>query len=226
MTVNNCSNLFLVLLFCSISPALFSQPQKDAEVWTGVKINKRITENTLLRIRQEIRINDNVSSMKNGFVDIGVHYGLNKYLKISGNYRYINDGKGFFDHRTYTDLRLRYKSKPFTFSFRSRFQHETQIREKGTKQEVLNRNKFQITFDLDKKISPFISSEAYYDYHKSMVKKMRYTFGLDLDLKNRMELALFYRLQREINVANPTYGHILGIGYSYRIKGRLLKKKD
>lgn len=226
MTENSFSKVFLVLFFCSISSALFSQSQKDAEVWTGVKINKRITENVLLRIRQEVRINDNASSMKNGFVDVGVHYGLNKYLKITGNYRYINDGKGFFDHRAYTDLRLRYKAKPFAFSFRSRFQHETQITEKGTKQEVLNRNKFQITFDLDKKVSPFISSEVYYDYYKSMVKKLRYTVGFDLDLKNRMELALFYRLQREINVANPKYGHILGIGYSYRIKGRLLKKKD
>ena len=205
--------------------SVLAQTQEDAEVWTGVRLNKRITKNVLLRIRQEVRINDNISSVKSAFVDAGVHYSLNKYLKVTGNYRYISDGKGFYDHRYYTDLRFRYKIKPVIFSFRNRFQHEAQFTEKGIEQELLNRNKFQIAFDLDKKISPFVSTELYYDYYKSTVNKLRYTIGLDMELKNRMDLTLFYRLQREINVANPTYSYILGVGYSYRIKGRLIKRK-
>ena len=213
------------MVFLTTSDTL-AQAQNDAEVWSGVRLNKKISDNLLLRVRQEVRVNDNISSLKSAFVDIGVHYTLNKHLKVTGNYRYINDGKGFFDHRSYTDLRFKYKSKPFVFSIRNRFQHESQFTEKGIREELLNRNKFQIAFDLDKKVSPFISTELYYDYYKTLINKVRYTVGLDLDLKNRMDLCLFYRLQMEQNVPNPNYSYIFGIGYSYKLKGKLLKRKD
>ena len=34
------------------------------------------------------------------------------------------------------------------------------------------------------------------------------------------------QVQTELNVANPNSSYIIGIGYSYRLKGKLLKIKD
>ena len=224
MTKNR--NLFLLVLsffLFSISNA----QQNDAELWTGASINKRIAKNILGKYEQQLRLNDNISKVKNVFSELGLSMDCNKHIKISGYYRLSNreldNGTNAMGHRFHGDIRVRYKKKPIIFSVRTRMQTENRTKLNGKERSLHNRNRFKIQLDLDRRISPFIASEVYYDLSGNHFNKVRYTTGLDIDLKNRMGAKIFYRLQREFNIANPTYSYIVGVGYSYRLRGRLLK---
>lgn len=221
--------IFIFLLWICFSPCGTAQ-QNDAEVWTGASINQRITKNLSGSFEEQLRLNDNVSAVKNLFSEIGLAYIWNKYVKITGNYRFSNrtlqNGNIAFGHRFHGDIRLRYKAKPVIFYLRTRAQTESKTTRNGAVRDYYNRNKLQIKLDLDRRVRPYISSEVYFDINLGDFNKVRYTTGLDFDLKNRMEVTVFYRLQREFNMENPTYSYIFGVGYSYRIRGRLIKKKN
>ena len=175
-------------------------------------------------------MNDNISSTKSVFTDLGVSFRFNKNLRVSGNYRFINrkrnTGGYWVSHRFYADLRYIYKAKPIIFVYRNRFYTEAGYEDNGQEREYYERNKLELKFDLDKKFSPFLASELYYFMEKAEFRKLRYTAGVDFDLKNRNELSLFYRIQREMNVINPDYSYIIGVGFSHNLKGRLIKKRS
>lgn len=218
----------VLLIFLSWCNFITGQT-KDAELWTGIEISKRITKKITVKLEEQVRINDNISSVKSVFADLGVSYRFNKNFKISGNYRFVNRGSNtgvyWVAHRFYADFRYTYKAKPLIFIYRNRFYTENGHGEDGSSRENYERNKLELKFDLDKKFSPFIASELYYFLDKSELRKIRYTAGVDFDLKNRNEFSLFYRIQREINVKTPDYSYIIGVGFSHNLKGRLIKKK-
>lgn len=214
------------LLFCC---NIISGQTNDAELWTGLSISKKITKKISANLEEQVRINDNISSGKSVFTDLGVSCRFNKSLKISGNYRFINRGRNngayWISHRFYADLRYTYKTKPLIFSYRNRFYTEIGQEENGLIRENYERNKLELKFDLDKRFRPFIASELYYFVEKAVFNKVRYTAGIDFNLKNRNELTLFYRIQRKMNETNPDYSYIIGVGFSHNLKGRLIKKR-
>jgi len=175
-------------------------------------------------------MNENVTSVRNFFSEVGLGYRMNDMIKISGYYRYINrsmaNGSFLPTSRFHVDLRLRYKAKPVILSYRTRFQTQRKTNNREDESEIFSRNRIAIQLDLDKRFSPYVSTELYYDFKQGELYKVRYTAGVELDLKKRRELDLFYRLQREFNMNNPTYAYVVGIGYSYRLKGKLFKKKS
>jgi len=219
--------LLILLVSCCVWVAGSYGQQQDAELWTGATIQKRITNNIMARYEQQLRLNENISEVKNYFSELGLSLDCNKYLKISSYYRLstrpLVNGMNALGHRFHGDIRVRYKLNPLIFSLRTRMQTEDRMKLNGPDREWYNRNRMKIQLDLDKRITPFVSSELYYDLLSSVFNKVRYTAGLDFDLKNRMGAKIFYRLQRELNLTNPTYSYIVGAAYSYRLRGRLIK---
>ncbi len=201
----------------------------DAELWTGAGIRKNITKKLSVHFEEQVRMNDNISSIKNYFSQVGAAYRLNKYLKVSGAYRFKNvqrlDGTYRVVNRLHGDVRFRYKAKPIIVLYRARMQVEYGQRNNGPRTDYYDRNKLTLKLDLDKMFSPYISSEVYLDITAKQFDKVRYTIGTDLDLNKRNEVTIFYRIQREFNVNNPKYSYIIGLSYLYKLKGRLIKKK-
>ncbi|PCH98317.1 MAG: hypothetical protein COB85_01745 [Bacteroidetes bacterium] len=201
----------------------------DAELWTGAGISKKITKKLSLHFEEQVRMNDNITSVKNFFSELGTAYRLNKYFKVSGYYRFKNiqrlDGTYRVENRFHGDIRVRYKAKPIIVLYRARIQVEYGQRNKGPRVDYYDRNKLTVKLDLDKMFRPFFSSEVYLDIKGKQFDKVRYTLGCDLELSKRHEAAFFYRIQRQFNVKNPTYSYIVGLGYAYKLKGRLIKKK-
>ena len=182
--------IFLFLVGILLVPCAIAQ-QKDAEVWTGATINKRITKNLSGKFEQQLRLNDNAGAVKNIFSEVGMVYNLNKYFRVSGNYRFSNrtfqNGNIAFGHRFHGDIRFRYKVNPIIISLRTRAQPESRMTRNGPLRDFYNRNRIDIQLDIDKRISPFISSEVYFDFHLGDFNKVRYTSGLDFDLKKIVE---------------------------------------
>ncbi|MFQ5334986.1 MAG: DUF2490 domain-containing protein, partial [Flavobacteriales bacterium] len=98
----------------------------DAELWTGVELAKSVTNGLTLGFEEEIRIDDNISSVKTVFSQVSASYSFNKYIKAKGAYRFAQkplDIGGFSSrHRFNMDLTFRYKAKPVIAYFRTRYQ--------------------------------------------------------------------------------------------------------
>jgi len=220
--------LYLLLALCIIYGSAKAQIS-DAQLWSRVSLSKKITKSLTGTVEQEVRIDHNYGFLKNVFTEIRVGYRYNKFVKYTLAYRYINRGQvegGYISGNRLTgDLRLRYKMKPFIFSYRNRMQREYRMEELGVREINYNRNKIAVAFDLDKKFSPYFSFEVYYHMDQAEFDKNRYTLGVDFNLKNRNELTIYYRLQQEYNVNNPENQYIVGIGFGHTLKGRLIKKK-
>ncbi|MFH1320172.1 MAG: DUF2490 domain-containing protein [Bacteroidota bacterium] len=217
----------LILTSNSFAQETNFQPVSDAELWSSVIINKKITSKLNGSFEEQLRLNDNISSVKNFFSDIGLSYMFNKYIRLATNYRYIqrrrDDRTYGTRHRFYGDLRFRFKTKPFIFYYRTRLQTQQSITGSGIIRDNYSRNSLTLKLDLDKKIAPYIATELYYYLNCQEFNKVRYTLGIDLNLKKRNDVGIFYRIQREFNVNNPIHSYIIGINYSYTLKGRIFK---
>lgn len=233
--------LVLILLFSFTAVCMVNAQYRDAQLWTGIGLSKRITKSITGSLDQQVRLSHNFSFPKSIFTEAGAAYRLNKMIKFAVNYRFVNRGQaegGFISgNRISGDIRIRYKKKPFVFGYRSRTQREyrrntytdladgTKLRDPGYEQIDYIRNKLDLSLDLDKKYTPYIAFEIYYHMNARQFNKNRYTLGVNLNLKNSNELDLFYRLQTEYNENNAVQAYVIGIGFSHALKGKLIKKK-
>ncbi len=212
--------LTAVLLFPLISWGQTS----DAGLWLSINIEKKITPLLSINFDQELRMNENITEAGTIFSDIGISYKINKYLRVSANYRFINkrrmDDSYSNRHRYYFDLMFRKKFKPITISFRTRFQSQyadVYSSKDGKIPQYYSRNKLSIKYDFSKKIQPYISAELFsplkYPYNVFM-DNARYCIGTEYVINRMHTLDFFYLFQKEYKVKNPLSEHIIGIGYS------------
>lgn len=225
--------VFFLMLFSCVNVA--NAQYNDAQLWSWLRVEKKIAKKLTGVLEQQVRLSQNISFPKNIFTEAGATYRFNKRIRYTVYYRFMNrgqtDGGSIIGNRFAGDLRLRYKKKPFVFSYRNRIQREyrmdgsTEASAKLAYRQInYVRNKLNLAMDLDKKFTPYASFEIYYHLNNSEFNKNRYTLGVNFNLKNRNELDLFYRLQDEYNVNNPVRAFIIGIGFSHTLKGRLIKK--
>jgi len=218
----------IVLIVC-VFTGLANAQTKDAQLWSGVGVSKKLTRDITGSLDQHVRLSQNISFPKSIFTEARLSYRINKFFKYTAGYRFINRGQidgGFaVGNRFSGDLRIRWKKKPIVLTYRNRMQQETRSTESGIKQINYNRNKLGLALDLDKKFVPFVSFEMYYHVNKEEFNKNRYTAGVEFNLKNRNELSIWYRFQQEYNRKNPGMDYIIGIGFSHDLKGTLFKRE-
>jgi hypothetical protein len=207
--------------------AVLNAQTNDAQLWSWVSVNKKVAKDLVGTLEQQVRLDHNMSFPKNIFTEMRMGYRLNKHIKYTISYRFMNRGQaegGFVSGNRFTgDLRLRYKSKPFILFYRNRMQREYRMEEEGIEQINYTRNKLALALDLDKKFSPYASFEIYYHLNKAEFNKNRYTLGVEFDLRNRNELEVFYRIQQDYNVNGRETAYVIGIGFSHSLKGMLFK---
>jgi hypothetical protein len=81
------------------------------------------------------------------------------------------------------------------------------------------RLKGALDWDLDKKYTPYISSEVYYLIKplQSKINKARYLIGVKYKFNKHHSLGVYFMHQREINRTNPQRVFISGVSYSITI---------
>lgn len=204
--------------------ALFAQ-QDDAGLWTSVGLKHQITRRLSVSLAEQFRFHQNMSELDQFFTDVGLDYDLLKSLKVSVNYRIISKNRLTYystRHRSYIDLAYKVKLKPFTIGLRQRIQNEVRdinSSDYGKVPEWYSRTKLSVKLDLNKKYTPYVSTEYFYiiDNFKEqdhVFDKDRYEIGVDYDFNRRSSLNLFYLIQKDI-LQNKTRDFVSGLGYSY-----------
>ncbi len=204
---------------------LYAQKAPDTELWTGGIFKLRINKAFRAELREQIRFNDNVSSFKSTFTQLGLRYRLNKSFAFKVNFRYIIRPKR--DRLRFSaDAYYNWSKKKFPLSAQYRLRFQNTLRPQSGNSTTYLRNKVSVDYNLSKLIDPFLSYELYFRFNgKNEFRVYRLTLGGKWRLNKRIDVSSFYRFQSDIFVKKPDREHIFGLIFSYRTSVKRLKKK-
>lgn len=222
--------LFFSIGIC-FSLNLFSQATNDAGLWATCNVEKKLNKKFGIFITEEYRRKENFTRTNLFYTDLGVFVKPLDFLKLSLVYRpiqkYLEDNTFSYRHRLMLDISVKKKFGRITISFRERIQAEVRnvySSDIGSIPEWYSRNKFELKYDLDKPITPYIAVEFRYQINNpravesnKLWHRNRYTLGLDYKYNNKNSFGLYYLIQQEYNVSAPQNLYIVGIEYSLSI---------
>ncbi len=220
LRVNKATKVVFLILLVGLEAACQSN---DAGLWLSVNARKSITQAFSVNYTHEVRIMENISEAATIFGDLGVDYNLNKHFKLSANYRHKyqrrpDDSYANYN-RYYFDLSYKQKFKPLVFSIRQRIQSEFSGYNTGRElnPELYSRTKLTLKADLDRKFSPYFSTELFLpinEYSNTYIDKVRYSAGIDYEFTPRHALDISYMVQDKIGSLGEN-DFIIGLGYSF-----------
>lgn len=218
--------LFFLCTFglLSVSFSLSAQV-KDAGLWISLNAEKKITSKLSATLSQEFRMNENISELGTVFTEAGVAYKLFKKGFAGLSYRFIQKRKvdDFYSlrHRLNVDAGYRFKVKKISLTVRERLQTQytdVNTSPEGHIPEYYLRSKFTFKYNLEKKYTPFIAAEVFYQLNNAEgneIDNIRYSAGFDYEINKLHSVDLFYLINKEVNVNAPWTEFIVGIGYKY-----------
>ena len=200
----------------------------DAGLWTTVNVEKKLRNNFHVLLTQEFRLKENFSQINLFYTDIGFGYRPLNFLKVELAYRLVEKRliTDFYStrHRLMLDITLKKKLGYFDVAYRHRLQREVRnvnSSENGRVPEWYSRNKLTVKYDLQKKYTPYISTELRYqiDDPRNIESdqtwhRARYASGIDYELNKKNKFGLYYLIQREWNVSLPENLYIIGLEYT------------
>ncbi len=222
-------SLLLSIMFASVS---FAQTgSDDMETWTSVRLRYKASKKWSFELQEQLRLKENSSVTDQYFTQLTSKYKLTKKLALGLGLRYIkrNDNQGniqgFEDHfRYHFDLSFKHSLDRFTFNHRLRYQNKNELgvsEEEGDFAKKNIRLKTAVTYNVRKwKLDPKLSAEIFNKSHEGGTNgfsKYRVTFGTSYDLKKAGEIALYYRMEKELNTSLPKKVDILGFNYIYTL---------
>ncbi len=217
---------FFLIFFSQLCVA----QENDFEFWTGIQVEKELFKDFSISFEEELRLNENATSISSIFTQLGVSYKIHKYLNVGVAYRFVSvqNRYEYFDtkNRYQVDLGTRKKiNKKITLKARTRIQQSftnalnNEFKEPETSKWAW-RNK--ATFDYrPKKDYTFATSIETYnrlnDSEGNYFQKLRITQALDYRINKKMDLTIFYRFEREFNANLPGQNSIVGLFYKVEI---------
>jgi len=196
-------------------PLLVFSQEEDFQSWNKVELGYKIHKKLSLNFTESLRLKENASLPSKTFTNLGIRYRHNKKWRFTIGYRFIQTFDIAQDihlrHRWYADVVNRKKIQRTQLSFRSRLQHQVGVNHL----EQYYRGRLSLSYNIRKTpLDPSLSIETFCNLSVLELDKMRYTLTASYPLSKKIDGILFYRLQQEINVFNPSHFYIIGAGAS------------
>lgn len=225
---------FICFLFSLNSTA--QDYSDDSQLWTHVKLKKEINKKIDMNLKLQGRFTNNITKIGRGSSKIGISYKINKNIKLSASYAYLekSNRKGIYktQHRYYLALTLKKDLKRFEFSYRNQFMCsyiKPFTRYEGYIAYLYDRNKITINYEATKRMLFYIAEEVNMPLNNPQLKglsRSRSYAGLELKVRKHQKLELYfmYNIQlqqgdwfnQDISYANsPLKKYVVyGIGYN------------
>ena len=219
-------SLFIFALLLSSTLDCFSQ-DKDAAFWPGIKLSHPFNDKLKETVFIQERIENNISKHDNIFFDFCTSYQIFKNLDAEAAYVYVNhvnsDNSHSNQHQFYFDFVWKQKiSKRFKFKYTPQFQMQwTDINTSpnGKISENFLRNKFALEYRLKKRIQPFVFIEFRSNVTRQpfYFNRTRYSAGTTFHLHKKIDIDVYYMLQRGYNEGSPDDLYIIVINFCKEI---------
>jgi len=211
----------ILLLFYVLASAQVN----DFAFWPGMKFSKNLPNKFSLTLWTQVRITSNATRPMNYFNDLCLSYRINKRLVVEGAYVNVEnrnvDNTLSMQHQFYTDLIWKPKvAHSLHFKYMPQFQvmyTDYNSSETGKVPDYFVRNKFGLDYKINKKFHPFCFVESRHYLNKETpgkLNRMRYSMGVNIKISKHNNFDVYYMIQQEKNLINPTTLYIFGINYN------------
>jgi hypothetical protein len=231
--------LFIVGLAIVKSSNAQSVNYADFGSWNSFSVEAKFNKKISAIFNEECRLRENISQLNLFYTELGIQYRPYSFLKTSLVYRWIDkyqyeDETFSFRNRLMWDVNVKKSlNKKLTIAFRHRLQAEKKdwfSSERGYLTEWYSRNKFNLKYQLIKKIDAYAAVEFRYQLHdyrnlesEHLWHRNRYQIGADYSINDSNEFGIYYLVQKEFNVSLPENFYVIGLQYALTID--LNKKK-
>lgn len=226
-------SFYIALLLCIIlvqTNYAQSDDTKDLEGWSSIGIEYKLNKKWSFELEEQLRLDENISEIGEYFTQLSAEYTLMKNFKIGGGLRFIrendNEGniQGYENHLRYNlDATYKHKINDFSIKYRLRYQNKNELSVDDNANQNI-RFKTGLEYNIKKwKLDPKFSAEIFNHFEKgdeNGFSKYRLTLGTDYKFKNFGKIALFYRIEKELNETIPKTTNIIGLKYTYTIKNK------
>ena len=220
--------LLLLIIPFGFSTDIIAQAVNDAGLWTTINVEKKFKNNVSIFLTEEYRRKENFTRTNLFYTDLGVEVRPLNFLKVSLAYRmiekYLIDNTFSYRHRLMLNITLKDKIGNLSLSYRQRIQAEERnifSSPNGSIPEWYSRNKFELKYDLNKPVTPYLAIELRYQINdprntesNGLWHRRRYVAGIDYKKSDRSTYGLYYLIQNEYNVSAPENLYIIGLEYS------------
>jgi hypothetical protein len=223
--------IFLTLL-CFNTRSVFCQ-STVFQVWNELGVSGKLKNDFSYGLDLTTRFgNDGLGTV---FPQLSLKYKLNKYVRVSVDYRLIGkkelNGNFLTSHRINGNLQFSYGIKRHSLAFRTRYQYSFNSLVGAYESEFDQAFRFKpsYAYDINNSIlTPKVSCEFFYNpligESGNQFTRIRYYVGVEMELEGPHGLELGYYYDQKIQVANPVNRSILNLSYSYAV-GQTKKKE-
>lgn len=228
----------MLLLFSAVNFAQETD-NKDLAMWNSIGVSYSPLKKLELGLEQHWRLKEDISVTDEYFTEIQASYKILKDLKFAAGVRFIkendNVGKiqGYENHFRY-QFDLSYKIdvvKRFDIAFRLRYQNK---RETGLDESIeiipTETLRFKTEFEYNIRKWPLDPEFAVEFFNRkregaafvggAKLSRYRLTWSTSYNLKKFGKFGVYFRYQENTRVDNDFQTKILGLKYSYTIKGK------
>lgn len=198
---------------------------RDLNLWTGVELEKSLSNKFSVSVEQELRLKKNATEINSYFTQAGIEYQISKNFSLGGKYRFIKNQKAnnSYENRSRYCFDLKYKGKfqDFTVQYRMRYQKEIEslnLIDRTIPYEKYFRNKVGIRYTRLKDVSPYFYAELFelFQLHEyPEFKQVRIMAGVKYEPGKIGSLDLEYGIDRELSSYLPYTYYILKLNYIY-----------
>lgn len=186
---------------------------RDTQLWTEVGLSVSVAKRTDVKISEDVRLDNDVSSFRLSRTTLGLEYKLLSFLEILAAYR-ITFRPDEMEHSVHFNSTAKTDVGPLELSWRMRLLRDV-FPDREPQDEL--RNKFTIEFEQTPAVKPYIASEIYYTMKRDepgRFDRFRWYAGLKRDIDDSQRIEVYYLYQRELNKKSTEINTILGLGYS------------
>jgi hypothetical protein len=215
----------IIMILLPLASGLQAQNQ-DLQLWISAGTRVDLTPKIRLSVEEEARYFDNISRLDKLNSDLTLDYKLSDSFSLGVLYRLISNrnANGYYnlDHRF--DLHLGYQHSYRAWNFEADLKGQKTFDQfSGLNDKYLPDNYIRIKGEIsrlliNRKTEPYVNLEVWYympQGKKDFLDQYRLTLGIKHKLDKQNRLNVFYRIQQEVQVADPLFAHILGTGYTF-----------
>lgn len=194
----------------------------DFQAITEIGVSKKIAKDIKAEFQQALSYKENLSLINKVYTDLSLEYSPFKRIEFSVGYRFEYEYKtDYFEKRQRFnfDLGLKHSFDRLKFNLRTRIQARQYL---NSNQQTAIYTRFRLKSEYKTKgfpVNPFASAEIFIasnGYNKGIPEAYRLNLGAVYKLNKHNEIALSFRIEKEVNVNNPKNLYILMPAYEYR----------
>jgi len=192
---------------------------EDSQTWNSIALSGNITKNLKLKIGEEYRHGDNMTTLYYQHTDFGFSYKVLPWLSTGVNYRNIYEVKHNWMHEKRPQFNLAFTYKIANVKLKDRSRLEYRIRSK--KDSVFRyRNAFTISYKIKFtafSLSPYLADEIFYDIDENELNRNRIYAGFSISLYKHFSIRLSYVRQadKKNNIWYNKNAMALNLGYKF-----------